>query len=114
MVILLDERPAISAGDTEVVAVNYTSHLNSGEILVGTPTVVDQATTPSVLTIDDIAINSATYVESETGDTVAIGRAVLFSVTTTTSGDYTIRITVSTDSVPKARRFIRDISLRFV
>jgi hypothetical protein len=110
MPIVLPQRPAISVGDTEVVSINYTDHLDSGESLTGTPTVAEVTTTD--LTLDDKAVNTATYVEADSGDTVAVGAAVQFSVAggTAANSPYTIRVTVSTDATP-ARTFVRDVKL---
>lgn len=111
MVIKLDERPRVSVGDTELISINYTDHLNSAEVLTEPVTVAEVSTTD--LTIGSAAVNSATYIEVETEDTVAVGKAVQFMV----SGGheniaYTIRITVTTNSSP-ARIIVRDIELLF-
>jgi len=112
MVLVLPQRPCISVGDTETAAINFTDHLDSGELLTGTPTAVEVTT--SDLTIGSVAVNTATYVEAETGDTVAIGAAVQFSVSggTTANSPYLIRVTVSTDASP-ARTFVRDAWLEW-
>jgi len=110
MVIALPQTFVISVGDTETVAVNFTDHLDSGELLTGTPTVVEVTT--SDLTLGSKAVNTATYVESQSGDTVAIGAAVQFSVSggTAANSPYKIRVTCSTDATP-ARTFVRDCTL---
>ena len=110
MVVYLPQRPIISVGDIEKVSVNFTDHLDSGESLTGTPTVVEVSTTD--LTLASKAVNSATYVEAVTGDTVAIGKAVQFTVTglTVANSPYTIRVTASTNATP-ARTFVRDLYL---
>lgn len=109
MPITLPQRYEISAGDTETVSVNFTDHLDAGELLSGSPTVVEVTTTD--LTLGNKAVNSATYVESHTGDTVAIGAAVQFSVSGGTAyTTYRIRVTVNTDATP-ARTFVRDLLL---
>lgn len=110
MPVVLDQIHTISVGETETVAVNYTAHLDSGESLTGTPTVAEQTTTD--LTISNKAVNTATYTEADTGNTVAVGAAVRFSVAggTVANSPYTIRVTVSTDATP-ARTFVRDLKL---
>ena len=107
MFIALPQRHTISVGDTEVVSVNYTDHLDDGDLLTGTVTVAEQTT--SDLTIANNAVNTATYVEAQTGDTVAIGAAAQFSVSggTAANSPYTVRVTCSTDATP-ARTFVRD------
>ena len=106
----LSQRHTVSVGETEVVAVNYTDHLDSGELLTGTPTVAEQTT--SDLTLANKAVNTATYLEAVSGDTVAIGAAVQFSALggTAANSPYTIRVTVTTDATP-ARTFVRDLLL---
>ena len=110
MPITLPQRPAISVGDTEVVSVNYTDHLDAGESLTGTPTVVEVTTTD--LTLGSKVVSTSTYVEADSGDTVAVGAAVQFTVAggLVANSPYTIRITVGTDATP-ARTFVRDIQL---
>ncbi len=108
MPVELEPRYPISINDVELVSIQYTDHLDSGESLTGTPTVVEVTT--SDLTLANKAVNSATYVDSIVGNTVAIGAAVQFTVTTTTAATYKIRVTVSTDASP-ARTFQRDIIL---
>lgn len=112
MVLKLQQYHQISVGDTEVISVNYTDHLDSGESLTGTPTVAEVTTTD--LTLASKAVNSSTYVEADTGDTVAVGAAVQFTAKggTAANSPYTIRITVSTDATP-ARTFVRDVLLSF-
>ena len=112
MVLYLPQRPIISVGDTEKVSVNFTDHLDSGESLTGTPTVVEVTT--SNLNMASKSVNAATYIESQTGETVAIGKAVQFTVTggLANNSPYTINVTVSTDATP-ARTFVRRIYLSF-
>ena len=112
MVVILPQRHIVSVGDTEVVSVNFTDHLDSGESLTGTPTIVEVTTTD--LTLANKAVSTATYVESETKDTIAVGAAVQFSVLggTAANSPYSISVTVSTDAtIP--RTFVRYVSLTF-
>ena len=109
MTVELKQKRTISSGDTEIVSINFTDLLDSGELLTGTPTVAEQTT--SDLTLGNKAVNTATYEEAQTGNTVAIGAAVQFTVSPGGStGTYTIRVTVSTDATP-ARTFERDLVL---
>ena len=114
MTILLDERPTISIEDIENVGVNYTDHLNPGEILDGTPTVEEVGT--SDLTITDIAINVESYIEAYGDkDTVEVDHAVVFTLSSLTAGVYIVCVTVATlpptstayTAVP--RRFVRNL-----
>ena len=106
------ERPTISVGDIEVISLNFTDLLDGSELLTGTPTVAEQTT--SDLTIASEQVNTNTYVESCSGDTVAVGAAVQFKVSggTVANSPYRIRVTCSTDAtVP--RTFVRDILLNW-
>ena len=107
---LLDQQYVISTGDTDVISINYTDYLDSGELLTGTPTVVEVTT--SALTLSNKAINTATYVEADTGNTVAISKAVQFKISCTTAGVYRIRVTVSTNATV-ARTKVVDILIQF-
>ena len=39
--IILEGLPSISVGDTETVSIDFSEHLDSGELLTGTPTVIE-------------------------------------------------------------------------
>lgn len=102
------QRPIMVSGETRNGKVSFVDLLDSGESLTGTPTVVEVTT--SELTISNAAVNTAE--ETINGETVAIGKAVLFKVTDGGSGDlatYTLRITVSTDATPAQtfERYVR-------
>ena len=104
MPITLSQVPVISAGDTEVLAVDFTDQLDSGELLTGTPTIVEVTTT--ALTLASKAVSTAALVID--GRTVAIGMAVQCKVSgQVASNTYRIRITVSTNAT-LARTFVRD------
>jgi len=108
--ILIEPVRSISQGDTEVVGIDYQDHLDSSELLTGTPTVAELYT--SALTLANKAVSTAAL--EILGRTSAIAKAVQFSVTGQVSGGlYRIQITVSTDSTP-ARTVVRDVILRCV
>lgn len=108
MPVTLPARPTVSVGATRVVRVNYTDVLDDGATLTGTPTMIDGA---GVLTLDNKAVNSATYSDAVTGTTVAVGKAVLFTAAGGVAGtSYTITVTVSTDSSP-AETLVYDLIL---
>lgn len=111
MVVMLDQQPTISAGDLEVASISYVNHLNSGELLTGTPTVVEVTT--SDLTLGNKIVSTTAYTDKETNESVAAGQAVQFTVTTATAGLYRIRVTATTDSTP-ARTIVRDAMLEVV
>jgi len=108
MVVKLSDTFTISVGDTELVSVDFTQHLDEGELLTGTPTAVS----PSVdLTTANLQLNTVSYLGAD-GVTVPIGHAVQFSVTSIVAATYTIPVVVSTDATI-ARTFVRAIDLTF-
>ena len=105
MAVKLAEISIVSAGDVELGGVNYTAWLDPGELLTGSPTVVEL--TPTGLTIDNKSVNAVEV--NVLDEAVAIGKAVLFRVAGQVAGKvYTIRITVSTNSTP-SRTIVRDL-----
>lgn len=95
MTIACKEQHQKSAGETLNVVVDCTDMLVSGETLTGTPTV-----TCTGLTLASKAVNSGALTDPD-GDTIAIGKAVQFSVAGGTAGTrYEIDVTVSTTSTP--------------
>jgi hypothetical protein len=111
MPITLTQRHTISAGSTRLVRVNCTNDLDDGASLTGTPTIVEVTT--SALTLAGKAVNSATYTDAVTGTTVAVGKALQFTVTGGVVGtSYTIRCTCATNSTP-AETLVYDLVLSF-
>lgn len=108
---ILEQQYDLSVSETEVVSINYSDVLDSGELLTGTPTVTEVST--ANLSLANKLVSTATYTESFSGETVAIGKAVQFTVTTSTAGLYQIRVSVATDSSP-ARTLVRDLYVRFI
>lgn len=99
--------PSMVVGETKNAAVDFTQVLDSGEALTGTPLVVELTTTD--LTITNKAVNTA--VVSILGESVAIGKAVQFSVTGVVAGTtYEVSITVTTDSTP-AQTLVKKVRL---
>ena len=92
------ERLTAVVGETRLFSVSFDGKLDSGELLTGTPTVVEVTT--SDLTISNKAVNVAAL--SINHETVAIGKAVQFKVSgqLAASSPYTILITCGTDSDP--------------
>jgi hypothetical protein len=94
-----------SAGDTELVAVDFSEYLDTGETLTGTPTVVEVTTT--ALTLASKAVSSTSLVIL--GRTVTAAEAVQWLVSGGTAGTrYKMRVTCSTTSTP-ARTVQRDV-----
>ena len=105
MPITLGEKP-ISVGEVEIVSVGF-NNLDSGELLTGTPTIVE--VTSSDLTLGNKAVSTAALTIDDVS--YAIGEAVQFSVQGQSAGTrYRIRITVSTDATV-ARTFVQDVVL---
>ena len=98
----------MSAGETRAFAVNYTDKLESGELLTGTPTIVEVTTSDLTLANKAVSTGSLTIL----GDTVATGAAVQWTVAAGSglSGEYTIRVTVGTDATP-AQTFVDDYTV---
>lgn len=108
MAVTLEQRPTISFGDIEVVSIDYTPWLDTGESLTGTPTVAEQTT--AHLTFANIAVS--TGAKTILGCSVAAGKAVQFKVSGQQAGTkYRVRVTVSTSATP-ARTAVRDIIIR--
>lgn len=90
------------------VAVSYANILDDGEILSGTPTIVE-VTTPD-LTLTDKIISTVKLTIN--GKSVPIAEAVQFKVAVGLANtNYDIRITISTDATP-AQTLITTIRLR--
>lgn len=95
------QRPSASVGSVRNVAVSFANKLDSGELLTGTPTVVDaNPNSPEDLTISNIVVNTA--VLTINGVSVAVGEAVQCSVSgfVAASFPYTLTVTVGTDATP--------------
>lgn len=118
MPVLLSQRPVISVGDVDVAAIDCQEYLDSGELLTGTPTVVEIGrvltwngndpatwTTTTDLTLTNKAVN-AVQLPNVLGNVVPIGMAVQFKVSTIVAGTYIVRITVGTTSTPARTKVI--------
>ncbi|MES0444964.1 MAG: hypothetical protein ABUJ92_00325 [Desulfobacterales bacterium] len=92
------QRQGASVGATRNVGVSFSGELDSGELLTGTPTITEDAT--SDLTITNKVINTA--ILELNGISVPIGEAVQCTVLGFVSANfpYTLNITVSTDATP--------------
>lgn len=92
------ERPVTAAGETNLFSVSFDGVLDSGETITGTPTATEE--TSSDLTISNVTASSTALTINNVS--VAIGRAVQFKVVgqLVATRDYTIKITVVTDSSP--------------
>jgi hypothetical protein len=91
------QRPRARVGDEKNQRVSFAKELDDGELLTGTPLVVEQTT--SDLTITNIAVSIAQLTIK--GVATAIGEAVQFHSTGFQSGvTYNILVTVVTDATP--------------
>jgi len=110
MPIVLEDRPVVSAGDTDIPAINGTPYLDDSELFTGTPTITEAGkvasydadgdptyTASSDLTITNKTVNAAALVIK--GKTVAIGKAVQCKVSGQLAGyTYGLRVSVATDA----------------
>ncbi len=104
--IYLTQEFDIAAGDTEKVSIDCTSHLDTGEVISTVDSVV-VFTGPSGSTISGEAVNTATYVDAYTDETIAIGAAIEFILATpTTTGTYDITYQVTTDASRQWKRHV--------
>lgn len=95
MPITLPQRPILSVGDVDVASIDFQDYLDAGELLTGTPTVVEITTTD--LTLANKTVNTSALIID--GRSVAVGKAVQFKVSGQVAGKtYTVQVTVSTDA----------------
>ena len=87
----------IPIGSQAVVTFDMTPRLQSGELLSGTPSVVDDDATGD-LTISNRQINTVADTEND----IAVGKAIQFKISTssTTCKEYEIATQVGTDGTP--------------
>lgn len=94
---LAPETYEIATGETRNVAIDFRGKLDSGELLTGTPTIVEVTTTDLTLSSKAVSTTALTI----NGETVAIGEAVTFKVAGALDGkNYRILISASTTSTP--------------
>lgn len=89
--------PAFAVGDEQNGGVSFSKQLKTGELLTGTPTVVEEAGAGD-LVITNVAYNTAT--EELNGVDTPAYEAVLFHVTGQSAGEYSLKVTAYTDSGP--------------
>ena len=96
------EIQCMAYGETRLVRVSFAGKLVSGDLLTGTPTIVQDSKTPSTataLTLGDKAVTTAETTIN--GETVAIAKGVEFTVTAgEADSSYIVKITCSTDGTP--------------
>lgn len=96
------QRPCKTIGEIRNVSDSFIGKLDVGELLIGTPTVVEVTT--SDLTIGNIAVNTKTLTIN--GAIVLPGQAVQFNVVGGVIGvEYIIKISVSTNATPAQTLF---------
>lgn len=91
------ERPCVPVGATRNARVSFKGQLDSGELLTGTPTIVEVGT--SDLTITNKALNSGTIQVGSDASVLAL-QAVTYTMAgmLLATAEYQIKITVSTDA----------------
>lgn len=102
------QRWTVRVGETRTPAVSFVGVLEPGEVLTGTPLVVEVST--SGLTLTNKAVNTVELVIN--GKTVAIGQAVQFKMSgqLVANSPYMIKVTASTDASP-AQTFVRKLTV---
>jgi len=96
----------IGVGEVRNVAIDFTGVLDSGEVLTGTPTVVEETT--SDLTITNKVVSTAVVVINHAD--VPIGEAVQFRVDATSAvlnRTYILLITCDTDAGQTVKARVR-------
>ena len=122
---LLIQRPVLSIGDTDLFSVDLTRRLDSAETLTS-PTVIEvdedgDTITGGELTIADVAVSTVAYDDENNYDangnatTVAVGKAVQFTVSTsqTLPGVKYALLTVNSTGGSVARTLQRMIKIEF-
>lgn len=104
------QRHTKTAGEVRNIAVDLRGKLDSGELLTGTPTIVEVTTAD--LTLSNKVVNTAAIIVNNLA--VPIGQAVQFKVTGGVAGTaYTLRITVTTTATP-AQTLIENLQLKVI
>ena len=86
-----------TASEERNVAIDFSGKLDSGELLTGTPTIVEVGS--SDLTLSNKVVNTSTLTIN--GESTVAGEAVQFKVTGGSANTkYTIKISCSTDATP--------------
>lgn len=95
----------LSIGSTRTCSHNVTPALESGVLVDSITDVTDVTNAGSAtgdLTISSKQKNSTAYTEDETGDTVAVGKAIQWTISSTTTAPtkYKLKIVYTTDATP--------------
>ena len=89
----------VALGCERTIRVDYTVDLDGATI--SSATAVEQTT--STLGVAGAEPNDATYVSKETGNTVAVNKAVWFRVIPTVAGTYSVLVTATTNATNPGR-----------
>lgn len=105
------QRNSKTVSEVRNTAVSFSGKLDDGELLTGTPTVVEvDASSPQALAFSNIAINTAILTINDIS--TPIGEAVQFSVSGgIANAVYVIKIACGTDSTP-AQTLYGSVTLR--
>jgi hypothetical protein len=104
------QRREKTVSEARNIAIDFTGKLDAGELLTGTPTVVEIVTAD--LTLSNKAIN--TSAKTINGVSVATGMAVLFKAAGGEAGrSYRIQITVTTNASP-AQTLVENVILKVI
>ena len=109
---IVDGSNIVSVGAVETVYVDLSDFLRAGETLTGTPTIVEVTTANLTLTNKAI-IGTSTVVPALgncygcfRGDTIAASKGVIFSVSPSEAGLYSIKVTCSTTGVTETQTLV--------
>ena len=97
--ITLPQIHTVALGCERTIRVDYTADLDGATIV--SATAAEQTT--STLGVTGTEPNDATYTSRETGNTVAIGKAVWFRVIPTLSGTYSVLVSATTGATNPGR-----------
>ena len=95
------QRPTASVGSVRNIAVSFSNKLDSGELLTGTPTIVDSSpNSPEDLTISNKVVSTGALIIN--GVSTPTGEAVQCTVSGFVAANfpYTLDISVGTDATP--------------
>ena len=105
------QQPDMSQTDEEIGSANYQATLRPGELLTGTPTVIEDGS--AVLDLTNPQVNSETYIDSNTNRQVEVGQAVVWAVKMKSGqeapGNWSQKVEVTTT---RGRKLVRHANLR--
>lgn len=103
MAITLKHKPLVSVGDVDVMSIDYSDYLDTGESLTGTVTVTEIGTTHLTFANQAVTTSAVTIL----GRSVASGLAAQFKFSGMQANTtYRVRVDVDTDSTPARTKLV--------